>query len=121
MRVFFADKPGNFRSIWLVHQSKSHGQIAGKFLKEPYVWLILKWPQVVLDMVQIQMDDVFLVKQEVMTIHESFWAFLSGVVGPLYMAENKWGTGVITLVVGSITPFTTGRGPLCAVFGWHFR
>ena len=43
---------------------------------------ILRGPEGVLDIVQIQMD-FFLVKQEVMTIHESFWAFLNGVVGPL--------------------------------------
>ena len=29
------------------------------------------------------------------------------------MAENKWVTGVITLLMGVITPFITDRGPPC--------
>ena len=30
------------------------------------------------------------------------------------MAENKWVIGVITLLMGVITPSTTGRGPPCS-------
>ena len=37
------------------------------------------------------------------------------------MAENKWVTGVITLLIGVITvitPFITGRGPPCRNQYW---
>ena len=34
-------------------------------------------------------------------------------MGPLEMAENKRVNGVITLLIGVINPFITGRGPLC--------
>ncbi len=41
--------------------------------------------------------------------------------GPLpghnpYKWPSKWVTGVITLLLGAITPFATGRGPSCVFF-----
>ena len=32
------------------------------------------------------------------------------------MAENKWVTGVVTLLIQGITPLVTGRGPPCMGF-----
>ena len=32
-----------------------------------------------------------------------------------YKWPSKWATGVITLVIGIINPFITGRGPPCRV------
>ena len=39
---------------------------------------------------------------------------INGVISPIYMEENKWVTGVITLLIGAITPSITGRAPPCA-------
>ncbi len=39
---------------------------------------------------------------------------INGVVSPIYMEENKWVTGVITLLIGAITLSITGRAPPCA-------
>ena len=32
------------------------------------------------------------------------------------MAENKFATGILTLLTGHLTSFMTGRGPPCSIF-----
>ena len=40
---------------------------------------------------------------------------------PYKWPRKKWITGVITLLIGVITPFITGRGPPCGFKVFHFH